>query len=52
MSIFSDHECGALSDAEFRDECIRMNREERFFEDHMYDDLDQIEDEEEEEEEE
>lgn len=29
MSIFSDYECGALSDYEYREECKRMNREER-----------------------
>ena len=25
MSIFSDHDCGALSDEDFERECIRMN---------------------------
>ena len=29
MSIFSDHNCGALSDAEFASECARMNKLER-----------------------
>lgn len=29
MSIFSDHDCGALSDEEFERECIRMNNEDR-----------------------
>lgn len=29
MSIFSDHNCGALSDAEFANECASMNRLER-----------------------
>lgn len=30
MSIYSDYKCGALSDAEFRDECIRENRRDRY----------------------
>jgi hypothetical protein len=29
MSIFSDYECGAMSDSEFKQACARMNREER-----------------------
>ena len=43
MSIFSEYRCGSLSDEEFKNECIRMNNEEkaegmkcktcRFFED-------------------
>ena len=41
MSIFSDHDCGAMDDFEFREECKRMDREERYF-----DDLDQSEEEE------
>ena len=32
MSIFSDYKVGALSDDEFRSECARMNREERYYE--------------------
>ena len=32
MSIFSDHNCGALSDNEFRFECNRMNAEDRYYE--------------------
>lgn len=36
MSIFSDYECGAMSESEFKQECARMNREER-------DELDQFE---------
>lgn len=28
MSIFSDHECGAMSDIEFRNACIQMNNRE------------------------
>ena len=30
MSIFSDHSAGAMSDAEFRNECNRMNRQDRY----------------------
>ena len=37
MSIFSDYECGSLSDEEFRGECIRMNHRERYEREHMYD---------------
>ena len=48
MSIFSDHECGALSDDEFAMACARMNAEERYFKEHMYDDLDLDQNEEEE----
>jgi len=29
MSIFSDHDCGALSDEDFERECIRMNNRDR-----------------------
>lgn len=29
MSIFSDHNCGAMSDSEFKETCNRMNREDR-----------------------
>lgn len=29
MSIFSDHDVGALSDEEFQMECIRMNNRDR-----------------------
>lgn len=29
MSIFSDYECGAMSDVEFHNECVRMNAEDR-----------------------
>lgn len=37
MSIFSDYECGAMSDVEYHNACARMNREgrdedERFWE--------------------
>lgn len=42
MSIFSDYAVGALTDEEYRDECIRMNREdtyeqERYYETEDYD---------------
>lgn len=37
MSIFSDHECGALSDFEFDQECRRMNRQDRYEREHLYD---------------
>ena len=40
MSIFSDHNCGALSDDEFREECKRMDRRERYEREHMYDEYD------------
>ena len=40
MSIFSDHNCGALSDDEFREECKRMDRRERYEQEHMYDEYD------------
>ena len=39
MSIFSDYKVGALSDFEFEQECARMNRQDRWERDHMYDDL-------------
>ena len=29
MSIFSDHDCGALSDEDFERECTRMNNRDR-----------------------
>lgn len=34
MSIFSDYACGALSDAEFKSECARMNAEDRYDREH------------------
>lgn len=30
MSIWSDHDCGALSDEDFERECIRMNNKDRW----------------------
>jgi len=29
MSIWSDHDCGALSDEDFERECIRMNNRDK-----------------------
>ena len=39
MSIFSDYKVGALSEWEFEQEAARMNREDRWEREHMYDDL-------------
>lgn len=39
MSIFSDYKVGALTDWEFEQEGRRMNREDRWDREHMYDDL-------------
>lgn len=39
MSIFSDYSVGALSDDEFRSECARMNREDRWERKHEFDDM-------------
>ena len=33
MSIYSDHDCNAMTDQEFRNACARENRKERQFED-------------------
>lgn len=38
MSIFSDYENGYLDDDEYREECVRMNAEDRCERDHMFDD--------------
>ena len=38
MSIFSDHKCGAMDDFEFREECKRMNRRDRYEYDEFDDD--------------
>ena len=40
MSIFSDCECGALSYDEFREECKRMDCQDRYEREHMYDEYD------------
>ena len=37
MSIFSDHNWGAMSDYEYREECKRMNREDRYELEHEFD---------------
>lgn len=37
MSIFSDYECGAMSYEEFREECKRMDRQERYEREHQFD---------------
>ena len=39
MSVFSDHECGALSDWEFEQECRRMNRIGSWEREREFDDL-------------
>lgn len=36
MSIFSDYKVGALTEDEFRNECARMNREDRWEREHEY----------------
>lgn len=40
MSIFSDYKCGAMDYDEFKQACARMNAEERYDKEHMYDDDD------------
>lgn len=37
MSIFSDYECGAMTDVEYRNACARMNAKERWEEEHYWD---------------
>lgn len=47
MSIWSDHDCGALSDEDFERECIRMNNQDRWEWEHfLRDEYDNIESEE------
>lgn len=46
MSIFSDHDCGAMDDFEFREECKRMDRQERYEREHMFDEEQEDEDDE------
>ena len=48
MSIFSDYECGAMSYEEFRGECKRMDRQERYEREHQFDNNEESEDEEDE----
>lgn len=38
MSIFSDYKAGALTDEEFHNECVKMNTQDRYEQEHMYDD--------------
>ena len=40
MSYISDYRCGAISYDEYKSECARENRMERYYEDHMYDEED------------
>ena len=35
MSIFSDHENGYMDDYEYREECKRMNRQDRYEREHL-----------------
>ena len=37
MSIFSDYKCGAMDYDEFKQACARMNAEDRYDREHMYD---------------
>ena len=37
MSIFSDYECGAMTDVEFNNACVEMNARERWEEEHYRD---------------
>lgn len=41
MSIYSDYKCGALTWKEFRRECARENREDRFYQEHQYEDIEE-----------
>ena len=45
MSIFSDYEYGAMSYEEFREECKRMDRQEKYEREHQFDDNEESEDE-------
>ena len=49
MSIFSDYEHGYMDDFEFKQECNRMNRQDRyereFFEEPDFDDLESLDEE-------
>jgi len=38
MSIFSDYKGGALTDEQYYNECVRMNLQGRYEQEHMYDD--------------
>lgn len=37
MSIFSDYKCGALSEVDFHNACVEMNRLDRWEREHIYD---------------
>ncbi len=37
MSIFSDYKCGAMDYDEFKQACARMNAEERYDTEHLFD---------------
>lgn len=41
MSIFSDCKCGALTEEEFKMECTRMNNQDRYEQEHEFDDYDE-----------
>ena len=45
MSIFSDYAVGAMTDEEYRDECIRMNLQDRYEREHEFDECEYEEDE-------
>ena len=40
MSMFSDYECGAMDEFEYREACKSMNRRDRYEREHMYDEFD------------
>ena len=37
MSIFSDYKCGAMDYDEFKQACARMNAEDRYEREHLFD---------------
>ena len=41
MSVYSDYKCGALSYEDYRRECARINREEAYYEENMYDEYEE-----------
>lgn len=47
MSIYSDYAHGVLDDYEFRQACLREEREEQWYLDHQYDEYEDEDDEEE-----
>lgn len=38
MSIFSDYKVGALDELQYFNECVKMNRQDLYEQEHMYDD--------------